>query len=99
MICDPHDSEYSHDDFSNDEASHDALPDDGVSHSALSDDEASHAVFSHNEAPHGADEASFHASAASVPYGSSNGQGSVMHLTGDPEGSEVGRLLVQGDEK
>ena len=71
---------------------------DEAAYDALSDDEASHEAFSHSEAPHGADEAFFHASAASFLSDSNSRRGFVMHLTGDSEDPEVGRPLVKGDK-
>ena len=79
---------------SHDEASHDRLSFDEVPHGRIPS-----ARDSSDGASHDVDEAGFHSSATSIPYGPNSCRGSVMHLTDDPEDPEVGRLLVQGDKK
>lgn len=55
--------------------------------------------FSHDEASHDANEAFSHASAASFPDDPNSPRGSVIQSTGDSDDSEVGLLLVRGNQK
>ena len=62
----------------------------------------SQACVSHDEASHDADETFSHASAASFPYDPNSPRGSVIQSARDSEDledSEVGLLLVRGNQK